>query len=48
MQVTTAAGVQTLQVDANGDGTADMAIKVRGTTLAADDFIYSPFGGFGI
>lgn len=45
LQVTTTAGVQTLQVDANGDGTADMAIKVIGTALAADDFIYSPFGG---
>ena len=47
LRVTTAAGVQTLQVDANGDGTADMAIKVIGTALAADDFIYSPFGGLG-
>ncbi len=48
LQVITAMGVQTLQVDANGDGTADMAIKVIGTALSADDFIYSPFGGFGI
>jgi len=31
--------------------TADMAIKVIGTPLAAGDFLYSPFGGpsgFGI
>ncbi|MDO9310163.1 MAG: M10 family metallopeptidase C-terminal domain-containing protein, partial [Nitrosomonas sp.] len=48
LRVTTAAGIQTLQVDANGDGTVDMAIKVIGTALAADDFIYSPFGGSGI
>jgi Ca2+-binding RTX toxin-like protein len=47
LRVTTAAGVQTLQVDANGDGTADMAIKVIGTALAADDFSYSTFGGLG-
>jgi len=47
LRVTTAAGVQMLQADANGDGTADMAIKVIGTALAADDFIYS-LGGFGI
>jgi Ca2+-binding RTX toxin-like protein len=45
LRVTLAAGVQTLQADANGDGVADMAVKVIGTALAADDFLYSPFGG---
>jgi Ca2+-binding RTX toxin-like protein len=46
LRVTSANGIQTLLVDADGNGTADMTIKVIGTALAADDFLYSPFGGF--
>ncbi|MFN0194508.1 MAG: calcium-binding protein [Aestuariivirga sp.] len=44
VQVLTRFGVQTVNVDANGDGAADMSIRVVGTALAADDFSYSIFG----
>lgn len=44
IRVTTSLGVQFVEVDADGNGTADMAINVIGTALAADDFVYSPFG----
>ncbi len=44
IRVTSTSGVQHVEVDANGDTVADMAINVIGSPLALDDFRFSIFG----
>ncbi|MGA8516230.1 MAG: calcium-binding protein [Burkholderiaceae bacterium] len=41
LRVTSNAGAQLVEYDTNGNGVADMKINVVGTTLVADDFLFS-------
>ena len=40
IRVTTNGGVQTVEIDKNGNGGVDMVIEVVGTTLTFDDFLF--------
>lgn len=44
IRVTSNAGMQLVEVDIDGNGTADMMIDVVGTALVSDDFAFSIFG----